>query len=94
MTKTLNYLEFDVKLEENENLTKSKIEEHLKLIATKIDHKDFDCFICVVMSHGNEDNIVTKDNKLISFEEIMSPIKSCPTLMNKAKRVLEKIKLN
>ena len=37
------------------------------------------------MSHGNEDNIVTKDNKLISFEEIMAPIKSCLSLENKPK---------
>ena len=85
LTKTLGYLEFDVKLVENENLTKSKIEECLKQIATKIDHKDFDCFLCVVMSHGNEDNIVTRDNKLISFEEMMAPIKSCPSLFDKPK---------
>ena len=82
LTKTLKYLEFDVKLEEN--LTKSEIEERLKQIVS-FDHKDFDCFLCVVMSHGNEDNIVTRDNKLISFEEIMAPIKLCPTLENKPK---------
>ena len=82
MTKTLNYLEFDVKLEEN--LTKSEIEERLKQIVL-FDHKDFDCFLCVVMSHGNEDNIATKDNKLITFEEIMAPIKSCPSLFDKPK---------
>ena len=37
------------------------------------------------MSHGNDDNIVTKDNKELSFEEIMAPIKSCPTLFIKPK---------
>ena len=37
------------------------------------------------MSHGNEDNIVTSDSELISFEEIMAPIKSCKSLMNKPK---------
>ena len=82
LTKTLNYLEFDLDLPQK--LTKSEIEEHLKQISS-IDHKDFDCFLCVVMSHGNEDNIVTKDNKLISFEEIMAPIKSCPTLFHTPK---------
>jgi caspase 7 len=89
LTKTLNHLEFNVKLNKRgkieENLTKSEIEEHLKQISTEIDHKDFDCFLCVVMSHGNEDNIVTRDNKLISFEEIMAPIKSCPSLFDKPK---------
>jgi len=83
LTKTLKYLEFDIDLVEN--LTKSKIKEHLMHIATKIDHKDFDCFLCVVMSHGNDDNIVTSDNELISFEEIMAPIKECKTLFHKPK---------
>ena len=83
LKKTLKYLEFKVKLVEN--LTKSKIEKRLQKIAIKIDHKDFDCFLCVVMSHGNEDKIVTSDSELISFEEIMAPIKSCPSLVNKPK---------
>ena len=37
------------------------------------------------MSHGSEDNILTYNNELISFGEIMAPIKSCPTLLNKPK---------
>jgi hypothetical protein len=37
------------------------------------------------MSHGNEDKIVTSDNKLMSFEEIMAPIKSCKSLSDKPK---------
>ena len=83
MKKTLEYLEFDVK--PVENVSKSKINKHLKHIATEIDHNDFDCFLCVVMSHGNEDKIVTSDNELISFEEIMAPIKECKTLKKKPK---------
>ncbi len=82
LTKTLNYLEFDLDLEENS--TKSKIEERLQQIAL-INHENFDCFLCVVMSHGNESKIVTSDSELISFEEIMGPIKSCQTLFNKPK---------
>ena len=82
LTKTLNYLEFDLDL--GENLTKSQIIERLHKIAS-INHEHFDCFLCVVMSHGNEEKIVTSDSKLISFEEIMEPIKACPTLLNKPK---------
>ena len=82
LRKTLYYLEFVPDI--GENLTKSQIEKRLQNIAS-IDHKDFDCFLCVVMSHGNEDNIVTSDNKLISFEELMAPIKSCKTLFHKPK---------
>ena len=79
---TLKYLEFDLELEEN--LTKSQIEQRLQQIAS-INHENFDCFLCVVMSHGKEDNFVTSDSELISFDEIMVPIKSCPTLFNKPK---------
>ena len=64
LTKTLEYLEFEIDLAKK--LTKSKIEERLKQIAA-IDHKYFDCFLCVVMSHGNEDKIVTSDSKLMIF---------------------------
>jgi hypothetical protein len=82
LTKTLNYLEFDVELVEN--LTKSQIEQRLKKIAS-IQHESFDCFLCVVMSHGSEDNIFTSDSEQMSFEEIMAPIKSCKSLSNKPK---------
>jgi hypothetical protein len=79
---TLNYLEFD--LDFVENLTKSQIEERLQQIAS-INHEYFDCFLCVVMSHGDEDKIFTSDNQLISFEKIMTPIKLCKSLFNKPK---------
>ena len=85
LTKTLEYLEFDIDLAEN--LTKSEIEERLEQIAS-INHENFDCFLCVVMSYGNKDNIVTSDSKFMSFEEIMEPIKSCLTLLDKPKMFL------
>ena len=80
LTKTLNDLEFKVVL--CENSTKEQIETVLK---EQKNHKDSDCFLCVVMSHGNQDNILTSDNQRISFEEIMAPIKTCSSLVNKPK---------
>jgi hypothetical protein len=80
---TLEYLEFDFKL--CQNFTKSQIEHEIKEMASSVDHSNSDCFLCVVMSHGNEDKIVTSDNKVMSFEEIMAPIKSCASLENKPK---------
>jgi hypothetical protein len=82
LKKTLNYLEFQVVL--CENFTKSQIEQVMQEQAS-IDYSESDCFLCVVMSHGNEDKIVASDNEVIGFEEIMAPIKSCPSLENKPK---------
>jgi hypothetical protein len=80
---TLEYLEFDLKIEEN--LTKSQLENLLREQAEEC-HDKYDCFLCVVMSHGDDkDRILTRDNQLISFTEIMAPIKLCPTLLNKPK---------
>ena len=78
----LVYLEFEFIL--CQNYTKSQIEQEIKKQAS-INHSNSDCFLCVVMSHGNEDKIVTSDNKEISFEELTAPIKSCPSLENKPK---------
>ena len=80
---TLEYLEFEFKL--CQNFTKSQIEQEIKEMASSVDHSNSDCFLCVVMSHGNEDKIVTSDNKEMSFEEILAPIKSCKSLENKPK---------
>jgi caspase 7 len=82
LKQTLEYLEFDLKMEEN--LTKSELENVLKEQAEK-SHENYDCFLCVVMSHGIDDHIVTRDNQLISFADIMAPIKSCKTLIGKPK---------
>lgn len=69
LKETLNYLEFDLKL--NENLTKQQIEEKIREQAN-ISHADSDCFLCVIMSHGNADKIVASDNKEISFEDYVT----------------------
>jgi hypothetical protein len=82
LKKTLNYLEFQVVL--CHNLTKSELEQVMKEQA-KLNYEKYDCFLCVVMSHGNDEKIMTSDNQRISFEEIMAPIKECPTLIGKPK---------
>jgi len=82
LEKTLDYLEF--KVIPCLDSTKSQIEKVLQEQA-ELDHSESDCFLCVVMSHGNEDKIVTRDNQEMSFEEIMAPIKLCKTLENKPK---------
>ena len=79
---TLEYLEFDLRF--YENLTANEIRDQIRKIADE-DHMDSDCFLCVVMSHGNDDKIMASNSEEISFEEIMKPIKDCETLKNKPK---------
>jgi hypothetical protein len=83
LKRTLEYLEFDFKL--CDNFKAEEIEQEMQIQAS-IDHSQSDCFLCVVMSHGNdEDKFLTSDNKKISFEQIMAPIKLCETLKDKPK---------
>jgi hypothetical protein len=82
LRKTLEYLEFDFQL--CQNFTKTQVEQVVQEKAS-MNHEKSDCFLCVVMSHGNQDKIVTSDNKEMSFEEIMAPIKACKSLNGKPK---------
>ncbi len=61
LTKTLAYLEFRVVI--RQNLTKPQLMATLK----ELDHSNSDCFLCVVMSHGNENEaIYASDGQEIS----------------------------
>jgi hypothetical protein len=83
LKETLKYLEFDIR--SYENLKAKQIKDEIQKLA-KLDHTNSDCFLCVVMSHGNDEKIMTSDNQEISFKEIMKPIKEeCPTLIGKPK---------
>jgi caspase 7 len=82
LTKTLGYLEFELKL--FQNLTKAQLKQKVEEQA-KLNHTNSDCFLCVIMSHGIDEKIVTSDNQEVSFEEIMAPIKSCKSLFDKPK---------
>ncbi|XP_064307961.1 caspase-10 [Phalacrocorax carbo] len=51
------------------------------------DHKDRDCFICCILSHGESGAIYGKDEQLVSIRTIMSHFtaKRCPQLAEKPK---------
>ncbi|NXX81175.1 CASPA protein, partial [Urocolius indicus] len=51
------------------------------------DHKDRDCFICCILSHGESGAIYGKNGELVSIREIMSHFtaKQCPQLADKPK---------
>jgi len=80
---TLEYLEFDFKL--LQDLRGEQIRSNMQALAKYVDFTNSDCFLCVVMSHGNHEKIIACDNKEISYEDLMEPIKSCKSLINKPK---------
>ena len=51
------------------------------------DHSEYDAFVCIIMSHGNRDQIQGVNGKNIALENLMSDFKagSCPSLAGKPK---------
>jgi hypothetical protein len=46
------------------------------------DHSDKDCFVCVIMSHGEEGSVYGSD-KSIELDQIINPFKLNKTLAGK-----------
>jgi caspase 7 len=84
MYELLDTLRFEHILKYND-LTASNMKEKLKE-ASQINHKDSDCFVCVILSHGEKDTIWGTD-KTVPVEDLVLPFKghNCPTLAGKPK---------
>ncbi|KAG7461762.1 hypothetical protein MATL_G00194560 [Megalops atlanticus] len=83
LTKRLQELNFEVKAYDN-----LKLEEMVSILreAADADHSDADCFVCVFLSHGENDYIYASDEK-ISIQEITALYKGdkCRSLVGKPK---------
>ncbi|XP_065526123.1 caspase-10 [Lathamus discolor] len=69
------------------DLTSQKIKELLQTWQQLQDHKDSDCFICCILSHGESGAVYGKDEELVSIRTIMSYFTAtrCPQLAEKPK---------
>ncbi|XP_075612440.1 caspase-10 isoform X1 [Balearica regulorum gibbericeps] len=69
------------------DLTAQEIKELMRTWQCWQDHKDRDCFICCILSHGESGAIYGKDEELVSIRMIMSHFtaKQCPQLAEKPK---------
>ncbi|XP_046376743.2 caspase-7-like [Haliotis rufescens] len=76
-------LGFDVRMHINQ--TKRQMQE-MMIQASKEDHSDSDCFVCVILSHGEEDRIYGTDGP-VEVTKLLDPFKGhrCPTLAGKPK---------
>ncbi|KFW61783.1 Caspase-10, partial [Pygoscelis adeliae] len=69
------------------DLTSQEIKDLMRTWQHLQYHKDSDCFICCILSHGESGAIYGKDEELVSIRMIMSHFtaKQCPQLAEKPK---------
>ncbi|NXJ89402.1 CASPA protein, partial [Corythaixoides concolor] len=69
------------------DLTSQEIKDLMQTWQQLQSHKDRDCFICCILSHGESGAIYGKDEELVSIRMIMSHFtaKQCPQLAEKPK---------
>ncbi|NXK47718.1 CASPA protein, partial [Chauna torquata] len=85
LERVFTWLGLDVKT--YTDLTSGQIKELMQTWQHLKDHKDRDCFICCILSHGESGAIYGKDGELVSIRMIMSHFtaKQCPQLAEKPK---------
>ncbi|XP_067687875.1 caspase-10-like [Haliotis asinina] len=85
LLKTFTELYFDVR--QYDNMKSTDMVRVLVNMALNVDHKDFDCFVCCVLSHGAQGHIYGTDGRLVSITDMTGPFKSvvCPSLAGKPK---------
>ena len=57
------------------------------VVAANEDHFDDDCFVCAILSHGDEEHVCGADDAKVKIDELVRPFKkgNCPTLDGKPK---------
>ncbi|NXP08935.1 CASPA protein, partial [Thinocorus orbignyianus] len=85
LERVFTWLGLDVKTYKNQ--TSWEIKNLMQTWQHLEDHKDRDCFICCILSHGESGAIYGKDEELVSIRMIMSHFtaKQCPQLAEKPK---------
>ena len=81
LEKTFHKLGFDVQLEHN--LTAYEMQNVLNKMA-KSDHSENDCFVCCILSHG-EEGIIYGVDRDVEIQQLISPFKLCRSLAGKPK---------
>lgn len=78
--------DFNFRTRVHNNQTQSEMLKLLTETAEK-DYSKFDCFVCVILSHGSKDCIYGTDDKVIKVEAITSLFRrdQCPSLEGKPK---------
>lgn len=75
------------------DLTVLSFKHHLTISASKDDHSNADCFVCVFLSHGEDDHIYAFDDK-IKIQTITDMFRGekCQSLVGKPKIFIIQVK--
>ena len=85
LRETFDKLDFVVKY--HENLTDTGMLHVLVDIAHNTDHKNFDCFVCCILTHGVLSHLYGTNGKLVPIKDLTSVFQAnrCPSLAGKPK---------
>ena len=85
LRETFDKLDFVVKY--HENLTDNGMMQLLVDMAHNIDHKNFDCFVCCILTHGVLSHLYGTNGKLVRIKDLTSVFQAnrCPSLAGKPK---------
>nr|AYK02334.1 caspase-8 [Haliotis diversicolor] len=69
------------------NLTDTQMVEELQCVASTIDHKPFDAFVCCILSHGVKDRVYGTNCRDVKVSDLTAPFRAsaCPSLAGKPK---------
>lgn len=81
------FRKLDFVVEYHENLTDTGMMQLLVDVAHNIDHKDYDCFVCCILSHGVLSHLYGTNGRLVPIKDLTSVFQTnrCPSLAGKPK---------
>ncbi|XP_069082170.1 caspase-8 isoform X1 [Pleurodeles waltl] len=84
LSKVFSLLHF--KIEESKDLTAEQIQKVVQSYGT-VDHKESDCFVCCILSHGDKGTILGTDGKQVAIRELTAcfTARNCRSLAGKPK---------
>ena len=81
------WTKLDFHVEKFYNLSETEIMRTLAHYAFKVDHTQFDCFVCCVLTHGMCGGIYGVNGRFLEIKDLTSCFKAvqCPSLAGKPK---------
>ena len=85
LSDTFTKLDFIVEM--HENLTDTDMMQLLVNVAHNVDHKDYDCLVCCILSHGVLNHLYGTNGRLVAIRDLTGVFQSnrCPSLAGKPK---------